>query len=246
MPEIFINYRTGDGNETAALLDHALSERFGERSVFFAGRSIKPGQQFPPTLLGNVRRCSVLVAVIGLNWNPAGRLHDEEDWVRKEILEAFTCGIPVVPVLNGRKVERLRQDDLPAELARLADLQSLRFDTQSHAVDVTRIGDELAELVPWLKETAADQRPEPARPGVGVHNSVGGDVHGTGVQARDITGDIGTVIKNNSGPIHAGSGDQHHHAPNITGDGAAYVAGDNHGGIRHHFGGSRRNEAGDR
>ncbi|MEU3073793.1 toll/interleukin-1 receptor domain-containing protein [Streptomyces laurentii] len=150
MPEIFINYRTGDGNEMAALLDQALTARFGEDSVFFAGRSIRGGEFFPQELLTHVRRCKVLLAVIGPSWATDPGLRESDDWVRMELLEALRCGVHVIPVLKGRHMERLSGDMLPPELAPLAARNSLRIDSQSHHVDTKTIGDELAWRLPEL------------------------------------------------------------------------------------------------
>jgi hypothetical protein len=102
MPDVFINYRTGDGNDIAALIDNELANRFGKDRAFRASRSIAPSSTYPDALLMSVRRSALLLAVIGADWiNFQSRLHDPEDWVRKEIEEAFSCGVPVVPVLAG-------------------------------------------------------------------------------------------------------------------------------------------------
>ena len=243
MPDVFINYRTGDGDKTALTLDTALSHRFGDDRIYRASKSIPPGEAFPRALLNGVRRSGALLAVIGPDWAGHPRLHEEDDWVRREILEAYACTIPVIPVLDGRRTERLRGADLPEELAWLADCQSLRLDHHNAPADLAHIGDALAELVPELR--AAD-RPgtRPDEDGT-VHNTVG-DVTGAANQARDVTGDVGTVIKDSRGPVHTGSGDIHQHSPTISGDGVAYVAGNNHGGISNSFGGSRRREGEER
>ncbi|WP_244321006.1 hypothetical protein [Streptomyces melanosporofaciens] len=47
MAEVFINYRTGDGEKTAALIKRELSYRFGEDSAFRASESIPPGMRYP-------------------------------------------------------------------------------------------------------------------------------------------------------------------------------------------------------
>lgn len=130
MPHVFINYRTGDGERTAALLDQELSRRFGQDRVFRASRSIAPGHAYPEVLLTALRHSSVLLAIVGPDWtNFRRRLQDPDDWVRKEIEAAFECGLIVVPVLDGRKTDRLSKAALPPELARLADLQSVPFDS---------------------------------------------------------------------------------------------------------------------
>lgn len=203
MSDVFINYRTGDGDEAAALVERALSERFGKERIFRAARSILPGESFSDALLDGVRRSVVLLAIMGADWVRDPRLRDENDWVRREILEAYAHGVRVIPVLKGRKAERLNAADLPPELARLANVQSLRLDTRDNGADLKRIGDELADLVPSLRE--ADRESQSVASDA-VRNSVA-EVRGMVVQGRDITGDIGTVIKGNRGPVHTGKGD---------------------------------------
>ncbi|MFF4123353.1 toll/interleukin-1 receptor domain-containing protein [Microbispora rosea] len=235
MPEVFVNYRTGDGDKTAAVIDRELSHRFGEDKVFRASKSIKPGSPYPAELLDNVRNCSALVAVIGPDWAGAPALRDENDWVRREIMEALAHSIPVIPVLDGRRTERLRSSELPAELGQLADYQSIRLDLQDAESGLTRIAKTLVELVPALRDRTTTERPDT------VHNQMR-DVHGTGVQSRDIHGDVGTVVKGSQGPIHMGKGNQYNNSPHFSGPGATYVQGNNEGGIRHTFGGSDKNE----
>ncbi|MEV0974974.1 toll/interleukin-1 receptor domain-containing protein [Microtetraspora glauca] len=229
MPDVFVNYRTGDGDKTAVVIERELSHRFGEDAVFRASKSIKPGERYPEALLSNVRRSAVLLAVIGPDWTRFPALHDENDWVRREILEALACGIPVIPVLDGRGAERLRIADLPAELKRLADYQSVRLDLGDAKPDLDRIADRLTELVPTLRDRIA---PESSAT---VNNQMG-EVHGTAVQSRDITGDVGTVVKADHGQFNLGKGDQRN--VHFSGPGATYVEGINNGGIRHRFGDS--------
>ncbi|GAA3257602.1 toll/interleukin-1 receptor domain-containing protein [Nonomuraea helvata] len=241
--EVFINYRTGDGEKIAGLLERDLSHRFGTEHFFRASKSIQPGAVYQEELISAIRRSSVVLAVIGESWSKHPKLHNESDWVRKEILEAFTCGIEVIPVLDGRKTERLNPADLPAELQRLADVQSVRLDLHDLQAGLTRIGNLLAAKVPELKtaDRIAHQEPEVGE----VRNSVD-EVRGNVVQSREFTGDVaGTVIKGNQGPIHTGRGDLYHNSPHVSGTGATYIAGDNQGGIRHDFGGSPRKEEGE-
>jgi len=56
MQGVFINYRTGDGEEAAALLEQRLSDRFGKERIFRATTSIKPGQPYPEKLMGSPDR----------------------------------------------------------------------------------------------------------------------------------------------------------------------------------------------
>ncbi|RXS86167.1 TIR domain-containing protein [Streptomyces sp. TM32] len=246
MADVFINYRTGDGNETAALIDNELSNRFGKDRAFRASKSIPPGTAYPDALLTSLRRSALLLAVIGADWINFRALGDPEDWVRKEILEAFACGLPVIPVLAGRTTERLKKDDLPDELARLAELQSVRLDTQNAEADLRRLGDLVAEMVPELHDL--EHAEAPVRDPGSVSNSAG-DIHGTAVQSRDFTGDVGgTVIKGSTGPVHSGSGNLYQNSRHVSGgrhysgDGMTNIEGNHHGDIRHRFGGPKQSE----
>ncbi|GGX08661.1 TIR domain-containing protein [Streptomyces noursei] len=247
MKEVFINYRTGDGEKTAALIDQELSRRFGPQHVFRASRSIAPGDAYPDSLLAALRRSSLLLAVVGPGWaNFSARLHDPEDWVRREIEEAFACELPVVPILDGRKTNRLNKADLPPELERLADLQSIPFDTHDTETGVRRIGDLVAEMVPGLDDLARADKTSPASDT--VTNSME-DVSGATVQSRDFTGDVGgTVVKGAHGPVHTGSGSIYQNSRHVSGDrhfsgsGMTYFEGDNHGNVQHRFGELDRRE----
>jgi hypothetical protein len=105
MAGIFINYRGGDSQTAAALIDRELTARFGGDQVFLDCRSIPAGTDFIEQLLGRVRTCSVLLVVIGPHWlslsDEVGRrrIDDPQDWIRREIVEAFTHGLRVIPVL---------------------------------------------------------------------------------------------------------------------------------------------------
>ncbi|MBT2452534.1 toll/interleukin-1 receptor domain-containing protein [Streptomyces sp. ISL-43] len=245
MPEIFVNYRTGDEEATATLIERELSNRFGSDRVFRASKSIRPGQPFPQELLTAVRHSRVLLVVIGSRWAEAltrdGRpaLQDPEDWTRREILEAFESGAHVVPVLVGRAT-RLDRTILPRELERLADRQYRRLDHRNAEGDLRRLGDDLADLVPQL--AAADKTP-PAT----ATEQVQERAHSARMQVRDVrhrqrggignlNGDLGTFVNGASGPVHTGSGAQHT-APSFSGDGMGvnYVAGDNSGGMRQYI-----------
>ncbi|MEV7519753.1 TIR domain-containing protein [Streptomyces sp. NPDC091371] len=175
--------------------------------------------------------------VIGSRWADAttrdGRpaLQDPEDWTRREILEGFESGAHVIPVLVGRAT-RLDRSTLPRDLEGLADRQYRRFDHRCAEIDLTRLGDDLADLVPQL--AAVDKTPpssdtEPAQGGAPSVRMQAGDVRGIG----NVNGNVGTFVNEPTGPVHTGSGAQHN-APSFSGDGMGvnYVAGDNSGRMR--------------
>ncbi|WP_306320657.1 MULTISPECIES: toll/interleukin-1 receptor domain-containing protein [unclassified Streptomyces] len=234
MPDVFINYRTGDGEQFSATLESALSARFGADRVFRASKDIPPGAPFDQSLIHGVRRSGALLALIGPGWAQHPGLRRPEDWVRKEILEAFANGIRVIPILVGRRTERPSRDQLPDPLAHLADCQTLRYDHQSNAHDLKRIGDALATLVPELAASDKDRvkrRPDPGS----TTNTSTGDNRGFLVQSDTVAGDINNNSPHHNG-IHIGPS---HRTVNQSGDGASYAEGDN---TNHHTFGRKDDE----
>jgi len=206
--EVFINYRTGDGDEAAEFLAARLSDRFGKEHVFKASHSIRPGELFPKALIDAARKSDVLLAVMGPDWGAAPQLREEGDWVRMEILAAQASGIKVVPVIKGRKTDRLDRASLPPELMWLADVHSLRLDMHESTDDLKRIGDFLADQVPTLK--AADQTAEEVTASEFTDNSAR-DVAGNLVQGRDISGGVRSFnLRNATGPAMFGDGNTQH------------------------------------
>jgi hypothetical protein len=205
VPEVFINYRTGDGDEAAALVDSGLSLRFGADKIFFASRSIPPGTRFPVTLISEVLQSRLVLAIMGPDWSHDQRLHHEDDWVRREIMAARGSGILVIPVLKGRGTPRLDASDLPGELEWLAEVQSLRLDPKDYEASISRIGDELADQVPALR--AIDQARAESTVSGNSQNTAS-DVSGSVVQGRDISGDATvTTVTGGRDAMHAGNGD---------------------------------------
>jgi hypothetical protein len=147
-PTVFVNYRGADEPWAAILIDRTLTARYGPTAVFLDSRSILPGEEYPGMLLAGVRRSSVLVAVMGIRWLVG--LEREDDWTRREIAEAFICGVRVLPVLVG-ELRPLRPEDLPADIAALARCQYLPLRHRDASHDLTRIVATIAYLEPELE-----------------------------------------------------------------------------------------------
>jgi hypothetical protein len=188
---VFINYRTGDSRGAAVLVSAFLSQRLGEDNVFLDGRSIEPGALFDHELLRRVWRSDVLVAVIGPNWLTAKTrggldITHEDDWVRRELVEAFSHQVKVIPVLVD-DARLPRQAELPDALADLARCQFIRLDLVHSDGPLQR----LAEAIGAPNRPAA-QAPHAAPPGSGT------TVTGTAT----VTGDRNTTITG----VHIGDG----------------------------------------
>jgi hypothetical protein len=159
MADVFISYRAEDEPYGAALIDTVLAARFGPDRVFRDSRSIRPGDDYLVGILDQLGLCSTLLAVIGPRWlaavDAAGRrrLDDGDDWVRRELAEAFDRRLRVIPVLLAGATMP-QAGDLPAEIARLARCQYLQVHHRTVVEDLARLVDELSLLVPSFAAAA--------------------------------------------------------------------------------------------
>src|SRR5215470_858250 len=162
MGGIFINYRGDDSQTAAALIDRELTARFGNDQVFLDCRSIPAGRDFGEELLGRVRACRVLLVVIGPHWltltDETGRrrIDDPRDWLRREIVEAFTHGLPVIPVLIDRATLPA-ETELPQDIAGLSRRQYVPLRRRYTAVDLTFLIERVTEADPELAEAPIRQ-----------------------------------------------------------------------------------------
>jgi hypothetical protein len=149
---VFVNYRTGDGEWAARLTAERLSAQIGADQVFYASRSIPPGDDFARDIEQRLAGSDILLAMVGRQWlqiadrSGKRRLDDPDDWVRQEIRSAFALGLRVIPVLLDG-VSRLVHGDLPDDIAALAHRQYLRMHHRDER-DVARLVDEVRRLLP--------------------------------------------------------------------------------------------------
>jgi len=148
---VFISYRRADHPLFAHVLQRELAGRFGEESIFL-DNAIRPGDDYVRVLQDAVGSCQVLVAVIGPQWltmqhaEGGRRLDREDDWVRIEIVTALRRGVRVIPVLVAGAVHFSR-DELPPDLAPLADRQTLVLDVAGLDEGLGRLADAIAGAI---------------------------------------------------------------------------------------------------
>ncbi|WP_194238436.1 toll/interleukin-1 receptor domain-containing protein [Streptomyces spongiae] len=151
MITVFTNYRTGDTDKAAALVDGALRREFGEDRAFRDHRSMSPGVDFPPVIKQNLRKSDVLLVLIGSEWltlkdSATGRprIEAEEDWVRTEIEWALDWGLIVIPVtVDGARLPTA--DELPEEIRELARRQRAFLRTSHEHIDIPVLIDAIRE-----------------------------------------------------------------------------------------------------
>jgi TIR domain len=104
---MFMSYRRSDSATVSGHIYDHLVRIFGKGAVFKDVYAIPAGVNFAQYIDTHVRKCSVLLAIIGRDWltatdpNGAKRLDDPEDFVRLEIESALKRRKPIIPLLVG-------------------------------------------------------------------------------------------------------------------------------------------------
>lgn len=143
--KIFISYRREDSKYQADRIYNGLCEIVSPDNVFMDIDSIPLGANFRNTLKGWVDSCDILLALIGKDWiasaDPATggrRLDNPSDFVRIEISEALSRGIPVVPIiLDDAPFPDVEL--LPDEMKELVDRQAEFIEFRTFDADVDRL-----------------------------------------------------------------------------------------------------------
>jgi len=158
---IFINYRGEDSDLCGVLIYRALVERFGSDDVFLASNSIQAGDDFAAAILDRLRSVSVLLAIIGPRWLTAAdgsgrrRIDSPDDWVRRELREAFARGLRVIPVLtDGATMPP--ESALPDEIAELSRRQFVRVRRRHVEEDLAQLVARLTAVEPSLSPDNTD------------------------------------------------------------------------------------------
>jgi hypothetical protein len=127
-PRVFLNYRRGDSGYVAERLYELLAARYGRRNVFMDLQSLPLGRDFRQQLVDIMKRCNVLIALIGPRWasitddQGRRRLDQEDDYVRIELETALDGNIPIIPALID-DAALPTADQLPTSLKALPYLQ---------------------------------------------------------------------------------------------------------------------------
>lgn len=195
MSGIFINYRGADSRTAAALIDRELASRFGSDLVFRDSRSIPAGVDFVEELLDRLRTCSVLLVVIGPNWltltDESGRrlIDDPRDWIRREIVDALTHGLRVIPVLID-EARLPAEAELPDDITWLSRRQYVPLRHRYPTVDLAHLVERITEVDHELAKAAAQRHSshQDADHSVVVNNFSG--VSGKVLQAQHFHGPV--------------------------------------------------------
>jgi hypothetical protein len=157
-------------------LRESLAEHFGKENVFLDIDTIPPGVPWRKAIEGTISECDVLLPVIGMHWSSVRdeqgrrRLDQPNDFLRFEIASALQAGVRLIPVqLHGAPMPR--PEDLPEEIAELADYQSIHIDDDDWPGDIhklvgalNRIRDEKAGTAAGVTEVTSAASPHAVAP----------------------------------------------------------------------------------
>lgn len=122
--QVFISYRRNDSQDVAARLADRLTATRGIYEVFIDVEDIEAGADFARRIDDAIANSDVCLVLIGKAWTgpePDGaraRIHDEDDFVRREVAAALRSGLRVIPVLiNDAPMPAV--ESLPADIAQI-------------------------------------------------------------------------------------------------------------------------------
>jgi TIR domain len=159
-PRVFISYRREEAAGHAGRLRDSLCTRFGDGHVFM-DLEMAPGIDFVDELSIQLRRCDVVLVLIGRDWirlrdaHGRPRLANPEDFVRCEIETALAePDVVVVPILiQGAVMPSL--DQLPETMHALARRNALELSDARWSFDVDRLASQLRRKTPAPRPTVA-------------------------------------------------------------------------------------------
>lgn len=96
---IFISYRRRDSAGWAQTIHDKLAEELGHEEIFMDLHDIPAGADFVEHLDQTLKDIETVIVVIGPEWEAGERIHNEDDWVRQEIVHAMHSKKQVIPVL---------------------------------------------------------------------------------------------------------------------------------------------------
>ncbi|MBK7763883.1 MAG: CD225/dispanin family protein [Bacteroidetes bacterium] len=150
---IFINYRKDDTRWNALALYNELQKYFEKDQIFKDFNTILPGDDFVVSIENALRKCDVLLVVIGPNWlsmkDESGnrRLDDPDDFVRLEVSTALSRNIQVIPVLIDNTVMP-KAADLPENMKSLYRRQFVEIDNTRFEDDVRNLAEAIKKVLP--------------------------------------------------------------------------------------------------
>ena len=155
----FISYRRKTGLNFANNVVQSLRELLGKKVIFQDHRDIHGGTDVRTIIQDAIQNSFAVVVLIDKEWfsdENLARLHDNDDYIRFEILQTLRRKIPVIPVFEG-VVSIPDRKLIPPELHPLFDLAAIAIRGDRPDPDIKYLADLLRKHRPnkWLKISIA-------------------------------------------------------------------------------------------
>jgi hypothetical protein len=153
---VFISYRRQNDSGIAGRIYDYLGRALPGASIFMDVDKLNPGEDFEQALGHSLAQCKVLLAVMGPQWasvadaNGRIRLHDADDFVRKELRTALQSNVRVIPVLVNGAVMPSRSA-LPEDLHALTKRQAVEVRHERFNADVEELARAIAQSAPGAR-----------------------------------------------------------------------------------------------
>lgn len=169
---VFISYRRTDCQAQANGLHDGLRNRLPGANVFMDIDSIPYGVDFEQHIRDEIKKCHVVLVLIGDNWLDPGegtsgrRVDEPDDFVRLEIENALALpSVRVVPVLlEGATMPR--QGQLPDSIRRLGRLNAIELSDRRWMADLRTLADLVDRLGTEVVTRQGTRRSGPTPPPV--------------------------------------------------------------------------------
>jgi hypothetical protein len=142
---IFVCYRQADSAYAARSVRDWLKWKMGEEiAAFLDTDGLDGGDLWKEVLDEQVRKCQVLLAIIGPKWiditDELGnrRLDTPRDFVQTEIEIALSRKIPIIPVLID-ETPWPKQKDLPGTIVKLIEFHHIKIHSRSFDTDAENL-----------------------------------------------------------------------------------------------------------
>jgi hypothetical protein len=162
--QLFISYRRDDSAGYARALHEALAQAYGHERVFIDVDDIAAGQRFADVIASALDSSAVLLVLIGPRWvgpsdSAPARIHNPQDFVRREVETGLAQGLHLVPVLlDGTPLPG--PTELPASLHALLERNAMALGSQGFQAGLAQL---MTALQPHLGPArAAPGAPTPA------------------------------------------------------------------------------------
>lgn len=161
MTKIFISYRRAVNSGDAGRLYDRLAEKYVKKNVFLDVDNIPAGETFETYILTHIAESDIFLILLAEG--VFDRIHDENDWVRREIAHALkNKNVHIVPVLvDGFKMPEA--ESLPDDIRKLTERNAALLIHEMFDASIEKIIDGINQQITSLpSREVPKEKPPPS------------------------------------------------------------------------------------